>query len=115
MSCGSAQGIAETAEFDSVLKDCTCPDLFYIVEEKNNFGILTKKTCQPCAKAAYRGPKERTVNECEVCPVRGQMYDVTKDPYECSCSSNSPDGAFTTAGDICILDSVIAKRDYSPD
>ena len=43
------------------------------------------------------------------------MYDVNEIVYTCRCSANSVFGAFTTAGDICILDEVIKKKNYSPD
>ena len=92
------------------IHDCTCPNLFYVAERDVRTGeFLPKKECSPCDATAYQGPDTRTVTDCKVCPVRGQLYDVTTDPYTCVCSSNSPYGDFKPAGDICILNSVILK------
>ena len=116
MPCDTASG----AVYDRDLRDCTCPDLFYVAERDVSTGeLLTAKKCLPCTKDAYQGPDTRTVSQCEVCPIRGMEYNDNTNPYRCECSKNVDDG-YTTAGDICILDRVIergagADWDYSPD
>ena len=116
MPCDTASG----AVYDRRLKDCICPDLFYVAERDVSTGeFLAAKTCLACTKDAYQGPDTRTVSQCEVCPIRGMEYNDNTNPYRCECSKNV-DGGYTTAGDICILDRVIEggagfEWDYNPD
>ena len=116
MPCDTASG----AVYDRRLKDCTCPELFYVAERDVSTGeLLAQKTCLTCTKDAYQGPDTRTVSQCAVCPVRGMEYNDNTNPYRCECSKNV-DGGYTTAGDICILDSVVeggagGEWTYAPD
>ena len=59
MPCDTASG----AVYERGLRDCTCPDLFYVAERDPSTGaLLTQKTCLPCTKDAYQGPPTRTVS-----------------------------------------------------
>ena len=62
---------ADPNTWSATLKDCVCPQNFYVMEVEQGSGNFVKECSEECLPSAYPGPPGSTVTNCTPCPYEG--------------------------------------------